>query len=226
MPDDALWYEAAQVVGITNALNVVADGLGGIGAAFPAVASDAADAETRALLAGIAAFYESAQAPVAFRLLAHDPAYAADVWAATRRAFSDNRLSRRLKEALAFAVSLTSRSTFGTAFHLGEMRRLGVSERGVLEVLGVTQMFSSYTKIADTLQLDPDMGHIAPVDQSPAPGGPPAPPTGRRRGKTQVKGTSRAKISKGDRRVASRASRIIASPSPAPVSRRAPKKPV
>ena len=224
MQDDALWYEAALVVGITNALNVVADGLGPPGAAFPAVAHDASDPETRALFGEIAAFYGAAEAPVAFRLLAHDPGYAADVWGATRRAFSDNWLTRRLKEALAFAVSLTSRSTFGTGFHLGEMRRLGVSQRGVMEVLGVTQMFSSYTKIADTLQLDPDMGHIAPVDHSPAPGGPAARP--RRRGEAQVKGTSRAKISKGDRRVASRASRISASPSPAPVSRRVPKKPV
>jgi len=38
--------------------------------------------------------------------------------------------------------------------------------------VGVTQMFSSYTKIADTLQLEPDMGDIAPVDTTPAPGGP------------------------------------------------------
>ena len=29
MKDDALWYEAALVVGITNALNVVADALDG-----------------------------------------------------------------------------------------------------------------------------------------------------------------------------------------------------
>ena len=50
------------------------------------------------------------------------------------------------------------------------MRRLGVSEAGIREVLGVTQMFSSYTKIADALQLEPDMGHIAPVDTTPAPG--------------------------------------------------------
>jgi hypothetical protein len=40
-----------------------------------------------------------------------------------------------------------------------------------MEVVGVAQMFSSYTKIADTLQLEPDMGQIAPVDWSPAPGG-------------------------------------------------------
>jgi hypothetical protein len=69
-------------------------------------------------------------------------------------------------------VSLTTRSAFGVPFHLDEMRRLGVGERGVMEVIGVTQMFSSYTKIADTLQLESDMGDIAPVDRSPAPGGP------------------------------------------------------
>jgi hypothetical protein len=33
-------------------------------------------------------------------------------------------------------------------------------------------MFSSYTKIADTLQLEPDMGDIAPVDPSPVPNPP------------------------------------------------------
>jgi alkylhydroperoxidase/carboxymuconolactone decarboxylase family protein YurZ len=226
MQDDAFWYEAAQVVGITNALNVVADTLGEAGAGFTAVDPAAASGETRALFGEIAAFYETAEVPLPFRLLAHDPGYAADVWAAARHAFVDHRLSRRLKEALAFAVSVTSRSRFGTRFHLAEMRRLGVGERGVMEVLGVTQMFSSYTKIADTLQLEPDMGDIAPVDRSPAPGGAPAPAGRRTGGRAQVKGTSRAKISKGDRRVASRASRIAASPSPAPVSRRAAKKPV
>src|SRR5881296_556423 len=101
--------------------------------------------------------------------MAHDAAYLADVWAAVKRAFTDRRLSRRLKTALAFAVSLTTRSAFGTAFHLAELRRLGVGEGGIMEIVGVTQMFSSYTKIADTLQLATDMATIAPVDHSPAP---------------------------------------------------------
>lgn len=175
MAEDALWYEAACVVGITNALNVVADGLGsgpGTGALLPAVDEAGAGTEAQALFADIRGFYGGGDVPEVFRLLAHDPGYAAEVWAAVRRAFSDNRLPRRLKEALAFAVSLTTRSPFGTAFHLAEMRRLGVGGRGVMEVLGVTQMFSSYTKIADTLQLESDMGDIAPVDRSPAPGSP------------------------------------------------------
>ncbi|HEY7039900.1 MAG TPA: carboxymuconolactone decarboxylase family protein [Methylomirabilota bacterium] len=223
MTEDALWYEAAMVVGITNALNVVADALGDATPDLVAVAA-ADDEQTRVLFEDVRAFYARSEVPLPFRLMAHDPAYAGDVWGAVKRAFDDNRLSRRLKEALAFAVSLTSRSRFGAAFHLAEMRRLGVSDRGVMEVLGVTQMFSSYTKIADTLQLEPDMGDIAPVDRSPAPGGSARPD--RDGGRAQVNGRSREKISKTERRVASRASRISASPSPAPVSRRAAKKPV
>jgi alkylhydroperoxidase/carboxymuconolactone decarboxylase family protein YurZ len=164
MVDDALWYEAAQVVGITNALNVVADALGSCG--------DGLDGDLTAaepVFADIRAFYARDEVPVTFRVIAGDPGYLADVWAATRHAFSERRLSRRLKEALAFAVSVTTRSTGGSVFHLGEMRRLGVGPRGVMEVLGVAQMFSSYTKIADTLQLEPDMAGIGPVDTSPAP---------------------------------------------------------
>lgn len=169
MTGDALWYEAAQVVGITNALNVAADGLGAAG--LTPVTSEGASPEVRAVFDEVRAFFGgTVEVPAPFRLIAHDPGYLADVWGAARHAYADNKLGRRLKAALAFAVSLTSRSAFGSAFHLGEMRRLGVTERGVFEVLGVTQMFSSYTKIADTLALEPDMGDIAPADPSPAPG--------------------------------------------------------
>lgn len=163
LTEDALWYEAAMVAGITNALNVVAD------ASLEGLEPPAPAPEAEAVFAEIRDFYGRG-VPLPFRRLAADPGYLADVWAATRRAFGDHRLSRRLKEALAFAVSVTTRSAFGTAFHLEELRRLGVGERGVREVLGVTQMFSSYTKIADTLQLEPDMHDLAPVDRSPAPG--------------------------------------------------------
>src|SRR5262249_51850491 len=165
MVEDAPWDEAAFVPGVANALNAGADGLAAV--LPPRDAGSAGDAaavfaETRAFHGGVV--------PPPFGTLARDPAYLADVWAAWRRAFSDQRLTRRLKTALAFAVSLSTRSRFGTSFHLAELRRLGVGERGVMEVIGVTQMFSSYTKIADTLQLESDMGAIAPVDRSPAPG--------------------------------------------------------
>jgi hypothetical protein len=166
MVGDALWYEAAMVVGITNALNVVADGLGSL--MSPAKPGP----DVAPIYDEIRAFYATgSEIPIPFGLAARDPGYLGDLWAAVKRAFTDQDLSRRLKTALAFAVSLTTRSAFGTAFYLAELRRLGVGEGGIMEVVGVTQMFSSYTKIADTLQLEPDMGGIAPVDHSPAPAG-------------------------------------------------------
>jgi AhpD family alkylhydroperoxidase len=156
------------VVGVTNALNVAADGLA---AALPPLSDADAGAEARAVFDDVRAFYGGGEVPTPFRVIARDPAYLADVFGAVRRAFTDRRLARRHKEALAFAVSLTTRSAFGLGLHLSELRRLGVSERGIMEVVGVAQMFSSYTKIADTLQLESDMAHIAPVDTSGVPSG-------------------------------------------------------
>jgi alkylhydroperoxidase/carboxymuconolactone decarboxylase family protein YurZ len=175
MTGDDRWYEAAFVVGITNALNVVADGLSG--AVMPAVDPATAPPDVAATFEDIRAFYATAtpralgagEIPKPFGIIAYDGAYLADVWAAVKRAFTERRLTRRVKTAIAFAVSLTTRSAFGTAFHLAELRRLGVGEGGIREIIGVTQMFSSYTKIADTLQLTSDMADIAPVDRSGVP---------------------------------------------------------
>jgi AhpD family alkylhydroperoxidase len=171
MTGDDRWYEAAFVVGITNALNVAADGLA---PSLPPLAAAAAGPEAAAVFAEARAVYGGAEVPLPLAVVARDPAYLADLWAAVKRAFSERRLTRRHKEALAFAVSLTTRSGFGTAFHLAELRRLGMGERGIMEVVGVTQMFSSYTKIADTLQLQSDMADIA----APDPSGVPDPGTG------------------------------------------------
>src|SRR5262249_19775485 len=174
LPDDAAWYEAAYVAGVTNALNVVADSSDGgtwLTGVLPPVDEGEIGEEGRELFTESRAVYECVEVAVPFRVVAHDVAYLADLWKAVRRAFDEARLSRRLKEGLAFAVSVTSRSRFGSAFHGAEMRRLGVGTPGVQEILGVTRMFSSYTKIADTLQLESDMAHIAGVDRTPAPGG-------------------------------------------------------
>jgi alkylhydroperoxidase/carboxymuconolactone decarboxylase family protein YurZ len=156
---------------------VVADGTAALRGGLPPlplVDEASVTGQLDELFAEIRAFYARPTVPLPFRVIARDPAYARDVWMATRRAFEDNRLSRRFKEALAFAVSLTARSPFGVSFHLDEMRRPGVGEAGVREVMGVAQMFSSYAKIADTLQLAPDMVDLAAPDPSPAPGGPAA----------------------------------------------------
>ena len=71
MKEDALWYEAASVVGMTNALNVVADGLPAV--LLAPVAEAAAGAEARAVLDEIRGFYGAVPAP--FLTLARDPGH-------------------------------------------------------------------------------------------------------------------------------------------------------
>src|SRR5215510_8765031 len=74
MADDAPWYEAALLVGVTNALNVVADSpLASLEPAHPS-------AEAEAVFAEIRAFYACAAVPAVFRRVAADPGYLADLW--------------------------------------------------------------------------------------------------------------------------------------------------
>ena len=74
MADDALWYEAANLVGITNALNVVADGLGSIARALLAPVEDpSASPAVQVLFAEIRAFYACEEVPVPFAIMANDP---------------------------------------------------------------------------------------------------------------------------------------------------------
>jgi len=112
--------------------------------------------EVELILEEARAFFAMEWPPAVFLAMAHDPGYLADYWLAVKGIFADGALDRLTKEVMAFAASVTARSGYGADFHLREMRRLGASERAVIEALEVTQLFNGFTKIADTLRLTPD----------------------------------------------------------------------
>ena len=173
--DDAYWYEAAYVYGVTNGINAVADGLrlpldfSDAPARQPLVKlvefEDASDG-VKEIYSDIMAFYETEHVPAVFKALAHDDGYLKDYWGAVRFVFRENRLDRLTKEALAFASSMAAKSDYGVDLHLAEARRLGLSEKGVMEVVQVVQLFSCYTKIADGLQLTPDFHPVRAAQNS------------------------------------------------------------
>ncbi len=163
--DDAYWYEAAYVYGVTNGINAVADGLrlpldfSDTPARKPLVKPielDEASDQLKDIYSDIMAFYQTEHVPAIFKALAHDEGYLKDYWGAVRFVFSDGKLDRLTKETLAFAASMAAKSDYGVDLHLAEARRLGLSEKGVMEAVQVVQLFSCYTKIADGLQLSPD----------------------------------------------------------------------
>jgi AhpD family alkylhydroperoxidase len=150
---------------VTNNLNSLADGVrcpldfGPSPERRPLVALiDPASAapDVRALFDDACAFYAMERPPAVLRVMANDPGFARDLWAGVRAAFEPGALDRLTKELLALAASVTAKSEYGVDFHLHQVRRLGLSEAGILEALQVTQMFNGFTKIADALRLSPD----------------------------------------------------------------------
>jgi alkylhydroperoxidase family enzyme len=159
--DDQIWYEVAYVAGVTHALNAVADGLRlplefGESPRRPLLPLPDAPEEAKAVFAEVMAFYGMDRPPAVFRWMARDVGFLRHYWAATRAAFIDRRLDRRMKETLALAASLTGKSDYGVDLHLREAQRLGLSDGGVTETIEVVQLFNTVTKIADALQLQPD----------------------------------------------------------------------
>ncbi len=152
------------MAGVTHALNTVADGLRlplefSASSRHPLVPlSDpsADDSDLKSLFDDIRDFYAVEHVPAVFRWMARDRGFLQSYWEATRAAFSDRTLDRLTKEILAFAASMTAKSDYGVDFHLREARRLGLSDQGLTEVVEVTQLFNTVTKIADTLGLQPD----------------------------------------------------------------------
>ena len=112
--------------------------------------------EVKRILDEAQAFFAMEWPPAVLLAIAHDSGYLGDYWRALKGIFADGALDRLTKEVMAFAASVTAGSGYGADFHLREMRRLGASERAVIEALEVTQLFSGFTKIADALRLTPD----------------------------------------------------------------------
>jgi AhpD family alkylhydroperoxidase len=154
---------------VTNNLNSLADGVRCPLDFSPSerrpllapVEMDAAPPEVRAVYDDACRFYAMDRPPGVLSVMAGDPAFLRGVWSAVRAAFGEPEpahtggLDRLTKEVLALAASVTAKSDYGVDFHLREVRRLGLPEAGVLEVLQVTQLFNGYTKIADALRLTP-----------------------------------------------------------------------
>ncbi len=156
----------AYVVGVTNGLNTVADSLrlpldfspdGQRRPIVKFVEYDDAPKRTKEIYDQIKTFYQSERVPAVFRFLANDPGYLEDRWGSVKVAFEERKLDRLTKEAIALAVSLAARSDYGIDLHQREARRLGLSEAGVLEVIKLVDVFSVLTKVADCLEMEPDI---------------------------------------------------------------------
>lgn len=178
-PDDEHWAECAYAVEAVQQVNTFADGfrIPSDGAPWPAAGPEAPtitpppDDEltdrARATFEDIRAFFGVAEVPNVFRAMAREPKYLTGTWRFYRACFEPRRLTRLVKEAVAFAVSVTARSRYGIEFATRRLRAAGVTDAGLLELMQVVDRFNGINTFADMLLVEPDPWNLPPRSNEP-----------------------------------------------------------
>lgn len=173
-PDDEPWAECAYVLEATQQVHTFADGfrVPCDGAPWPADGPDApiltAPREdeltdrVRGTFEDIREFFGIPEVPNVFRAMAREPRYLTGTWRFYRACFEPRRLTRLVKEAVAFAVAVTTRSRYGIDFAARRLRAAGVTDAGLLELMQVVDRFSGINTFADMLQIEPDPWNLPP----------------------------------------------------------------
>ena len=136
------------------------------GAPWPAAGHEApviappADGEltdrVRATFDDILKFLGVKEVPNVFRVMAREPRYLTGTWRFYRACFEPGHLSRLVKEGVAFAVSVTTRSRYGIDFATRRLRAAGVTDAGLMELMQVVDRFNGINKFADILLVEPE----------------------------------------------------------------------
>ena len=67
------------------------------------------------------------------------------------------KLDRRTKEIIALAVSATNNCTYCIDAHTAQLRKLGLGDAEITEVMAVVDLFNGFNKRADGMQLESDL---------------------------------------------------------------------
>lgn len=177
-PEDEQWVECAYVVEAVQQVNTFADGfrIPCDGESWLAAGPDApslappSDAEltdrVRATFDDILEFLGVKAVPNVFRAMAREPKYLTGTWRFYRACFEPRRLTRLVKEAVAFAVAVTTHSRYGTDFATRRLRAAGVTDAGLMELMQVVDRFNGINKFADLLLVEPDAWNLSPPGAS------------------------------------------------------------
>lgn len=95
--------------------------------------------------------------PNLFKAMAHHPAYLETSWGRVRAIMGPGKLDRRTKEIIALAVSATNNCTYCIDAHTAQLRKLGLGDAEITEVMAVVDLFNGFNKLADGMQLESDL---------------------------------------------------------------------
>jgi len=96
--------------------------------------------------------------PNIWRALATNPEHLALCWSRLKAIMKPgNKIDLLTKEIIALAVSVTNGCTYCINSHSAAVQKLGLDTEGYSEVLAVIGLYNQMNKLADALQIEPDI---------------------------------------------------------------------
>ncbi|HMP58545.1 MAG TPA: carboxymuconolactone decarboxylase family protein [Gemmatales bacterium] len=114
-------------------------------------------AKVQAVFADIKATKNLDRIPNIWRALATHPDHLELCWTRLKAIMQPGKLDLLTKEIIALAVSVTNGCDYCINSHTAAVKKLGLDNEGLGEVLAVVGLYNSMNRLADGYQIEPDI---------------------------------------------------------------------
>jgi len=90
-----------------------------------------------------------------YRIMARDPDYLEAIWRLRTKVMSPGRLDVKTKEMIALAVSATNGCEPCIVTHTNALKKMGVDDDTILELMAVVHLYNGSNKFNDGLMIEP-----------------------------------------------------------------------
>lgn len=113
--------------------------------------------KVRAIFEDIKATKKIDRVPNIWRALATNPEHLELCWTRLKAIMQPGKIDLLTKEIIALAVSVTNGCTYCINSHTAAVKKLGLDNEALGEVLAVVGLYNAMNRLADAYQIDPDI---------------------------------------------------------------------
>jgi AhpD family alkylhydroperoxidase len=121
------------------------------------VAENSTHPKVKAVFADIKAVKNIDRIPNVWRALATNPDHLELCWTRLKAIMQPGKVDPLTKEIIALAVSATNGCAYCINSHTTAVKKLGLDDEALGEVLAVVGLFNQMNKLADAYQVEPDI---------------------------------------------------------------------
>ncbi|MCS6975509.1 MAG: carboxymuconolactone decarboxylase family protein [Gemmatales bacterium] len=113
--------------------------------------------KVRAIFEDIKATKKIDRVPNIWRALATNPDHLEICWTRLKAIMQPGKIDLLTKEIIALAVSVTNGCTYCINSHTAAVKKLGLDNEALGEVLAVVGLYNAMNRLADAYQIEPDI---------------------------------------------------------------------